>query len=94
MFDVEVLQQAARDATGLGDFGVDSYREGLERLCAALGFSRVELAVSHCVEESAKRVERAPGVVSWVRHCNPFDSAESRFLELPFGPAGQHPFYA
>ena len=35
-FSVEGLLQMARDATGLSDFGPDSFRPGLEHLVAAI----------------------------------------------------------
>jgi hypothetical protein len=36
-FDPEALLDAAREATGLDDFGPDSFRPGLDALCASLG---------------------------------------------------------
>jgi hypothetical protein len=37
LFDPEALLDAARAATGLDDFGPDSFRPGLDALCASLG---------------------------------------------------------
>jgi hypothetical protein len=36
VFDPDDLMAAARDETGLSDFGDDSFRDGLERLCRSL----------------------------------------------------------